>query len=181
MTLEQHYLITKIVVGIGFIISIGFLAVQIRQNSYLLRQSMADQRRQRIGWLFETLCTDNDFWAFHRRIDTDWENFNEDERQQGFTLGMRSLRRMLDELVAYYDGQITEEEWLNLQWNLKLAATRPNFASAYDLCKDAYPPKVQRYWESLDKSREGALYPITHESARPWRPIYTTSAQCRLQ
>ena len=149
MTLEQTYFITQIAVGIGFIISIGFLAVQMRQNSYLLRQSMADQRRQRTGWLFETLCTDNDFRAFHRRIDTDWESFNEDEKYRGFALGMRSLRTMLDELVAYYDGQITEDEWLNLQWNFKLVANRPNFASAYELCKDGYPKNVQEYWESL--------------------------------
>ena len=65
MTLEQAYFITQIIVGIGFIISIVFLAVQLRQNSFLLRNSMADQRRQRIGWLLETLCTDNDFWAFN--------------------------------------------------------------------------------------------------------------------
>ena len=55
----------------------------------------------------------------------------------------------LDELVAYYDGQITENEWLNLQWNLKLAANRPDFTSAYDFLKDGYPKKVRDYWESL--------------------------------
>ena len=68
MTLEQSYYITEIGVGIGFIISIVFLAVQMRQNSYLLRQSMADQRRERVGWLHETLCTNNDFRAFALRI-----------------------------------------------------------------------------------------------------------------
>ena len=64
MTLEQSYYITEIGVGLGFIISIGFLAVQMRQNSYLLRQSMADQRRERVGWLHQTLCTNNEFRAF---------------------------------------------------------------------------------------------------------------------
>ena len=157
MPLQEIYFITEILVGIGFIISIVFLAVQMRQNSFLLRNSMAVQARQRTYWLNETLCTNNDFRAFHRRIDTDWENFNEDEKYRGFALGMRSLRTMLDELVAYYDGQITEDEWLNLQWNLKLASNRPNFASAYDLCKDAYPKKVQEYWESLPKLTEDPL------------------------
>ena len=50
MILEQAYFITQILVGIGFIISIGFLAVQMRQNSYLLRKTMADGRRQ---WLMD--------------------------------------------------------------------------------------------------------------------------------
>ena len=155
MPLQEIYLITEILVGIGFVISIVFLAVQMRQNSYLLRQSMADQRRERIGWLHKTLCTDNDFRTFHRRIDTDWENFNEDEKYRASALAVTRLRSVLDELVAYYDGVITENEWLSLQWNLNLAAKRPNFAAAYELVKDGYPKIVQEYWESLDKSRDG--------------------------
>ena len=52
MTLEQAYFITQIGVGIGFIISIVFLAVQVRQNSTLLRLSMsADARNNLIGFL----------------------------------------------------------------------------------------------------------------------------------
>ena len=78
MTLQEAYFITEIVVGVAVILSIIFVALELRQNSYLLRKSMADQRHQRIGWLHETLCTNNDFRAFHRRIDIDWENFNED-------------------------------------------------------------------------------------------------------
>jgi len=48
-------------------------------------------------------------------------------------------------------------QWLSLQWNLKLAASRPNFASAYELCKDGYPKKVQEFWESLPKMTENPL------------------------
>ena len=155
MPLQEIYLITEILVGIGFIISIVFLAVQMRQNSFLLRNSMAVQRRQRIYWLHETLCTDNDFRVFHRRIDTDWDNFNEDEKYRASALAVTGLRSVLDELVAYYDGVITENEWLSLEWNLKLFAKRPNFASAYEFVKDGYPKNVQEYWESLDKSRDG--------------------------
>ena len=107
MPLQEIYLITEILVGIGFIISIVFLAVQMRQNSFLLRNSMAVQARQRTYWLNETLCTDNDFRAFHRRIDTDWENFNEDEKYRASALAVTCLRSVLDELGAYYDGVIT--------------------------------------------------------------------------
>ena len=110
---------------------------------------MADQRAQKSNWLFETLSTDNDFRAFHRRVGDDWENLNDDEKYRAHNLALRNLRPLLDELVAYYDGMITENEWLSLQWNLKLQANRPNFASAYKHLKDSYPTKAQDYWESL--------------------------------
>ncbi len=70
-------------------------------------------------------------------------------------LAVTGLRSELDELVAYYDGVITENEWLSLQWNLKLFAKRPNFGAAYEFIKDGYPKNVQEYWEALDKSRDG--------------------------
>ena len=155
MTLEQAYFITQILVGIGFIISIVFLAVQMRQNSYLLRQSMADQRRERIGWLHETLCTDNDFRAFQLRIEKEYSSFDEDERARANYLGFRILRSMLEELIAYFDGQITEDEWINLKWNMEHAARRPNVQAAYLWLKDGYSKKVQEYWEGLDVSGDG--------------------------
>ena len=154
MTLEQAYFITQIIVGFGFIISIVFLAVQVRQNSFLLRTSMADQRNQKSNWFFETICTNNEFRAFQQRIGDDWGNFNEDDRYRAHNLAMRNLRPLLDELVAYYDGMITDDEWLRLQWNLKLQASRPNFAAAYELLKEGYPTKVREYWESLPKLTE---------------------------
>ena len=52
MTLQEAYFITEIVVGIAVIVSIIFVALELRQNSYLLRKSMSDQQHQRIGWLW---------------------------------------------------------------------------------------------------------------------------------
>ena len=155
MTLEQAYFITQILVGIGFIVSIVFLAVQMRQNSYLLRKSMAVQRAQRINWFSETGCTDSDFREFNRRIDTEYITFDEDEKYRANLLGVRILRSILDELIAYFDGQISEDEWLNLKWNMEHAARRPNVQAAYLCLKDGYSKKVQEYWEALDTSGKG--------------------------
>tara|TARA_A100001011_G_scaffold358329_1_gene403972 strand:+ start:343 stop:828 length:486 start_codon:yes stop_codon:yes gene_type:complete len=149
MNLEEVYFITQIGVGIAIIVSIVFVARELRQNSYLLRKSMADNRVQRINWLFETLVTDNEFRNFHQRIDNDYDNFTDDERYRAMCLGIRSLRSMLDELGAYFEGQISKEEWVSLEWNMKYAARRPNIHKAYQFIKDSYPTKVQNFWESL--------------------------------
>ena len=130
MNLEEVYFITQIGVGIAIIVSIVFVALELRQNSYLLRKSMADNRVQRINWLFETLVTDNEFRNFHQRIDNDYDNFTDDERYRAMCLGIRSLRSMLDELGAYFEGQISKEEWVSLEWNMKYAARRPNIHKA---------------------------------------------------
>ena len=119
MTLQEAYFVTEIVVGIAIIASIAFVALELKQNSFLLRKSMADQRTQKSNWLFETLCTNNDFRNVHRRVETDYENFTEDEKYLARCAGMRSVKSMLDELVAYFDGHISDDEWLNLEWSIQ--------------------------------------------------------------
>ncbi len=143
MTLEQTYYITEILVGIGFIVSIGFLALQMRQNSYILRKQMADQRTQRTNWMAETIVTDPDFRDFERRINKDYDTFNPDEKYRADILGLRIVQSILNELGAYFDGQISDDEWLNLQWNMRHAPKRPNVQAAYSWVKDGYSKKVK--------------------------------------
>ena len=155
MTLQEAYFVAEIVVSIAIIASIAFVALELKQNSYLLRKSMADQRVQRINWMVETICTDADFRDFERRIDTEYTTFDEDQRFRANMLGVKTLSSILNELVAYFDGQISEDEWLNLKWNMEHASRRPNVQAAYPWVKDGYSKKVQEYWEALDTSGEG--------------------------
>ena len=90
--MRKSYFITQIGVGIAVIVSIIFVGLELRQNSFLMRKSMGDDRLQRTTWLFETLVTNNDFRSFHRRIETEYENFNDDEKYRAMWLGVRSLR-----------------------------------------------------------------------------------------
>ena len=150
MSLQEIYYLAEMVVGLAVIASIVFVAIELRQNSYMLKKSMSDQRRQRIAWTFETIVTDSEFREFHRRIDTNWEDFNDDELYRATCLGIRNVRSVLDELVAYFDGQITSAEYINLEWNMRLARSRPNNQRAYEIIKDAYPENVQGLWESIE-------------------------------
>ena len=150
MKLEQVYYITQILVGAGFIISIVFLAVQMRQNSYLLRKQMSDQRTQRTNWMAETISTNADFRNFERRINTEYDIFNADEKFRANIMGVRVVQTLLNELLAYFDGQISDDEWINLKWNLRMASKRPNVQAAYFWVKEGYSKKVQAYWKGLD-------------------------------
>ena len=152
MNLEQAYFITQIGVGILFIISIVILAVQVRQNSTLLRLSMSADARNKSNWLSELIATDGDFRAFHRRIEADYENFNEHEKYRADFLAVRTLTTNLNELSAYIDGNISKDDWLSLKAILNLCAKRPNHQAAWLFLKDQYPKKVHDYWESLPKS-----------------------------
>ena len=64
MALQEIYYIAEMVVGVTVIISIVFVAIELRQNTYVTRKSMGAEREQRVNWLMETMATNNDFMDF---------------------------------------------------------------------------------------------------------------------
>tara|TARA_B100000686_G_scaffold91674_1_gene98250 strand:- start:765 stop:1253 length:489 start_codon:yes stop_codon:yes gene_type:complete len=151
MPLEKLYHITEICVGIGFMISIVFLALQIRQNSTLLRHSMTLNRRENSAWMMRAICTDSDFRDFHSRIASEYENFNDDEKYRADSLAMHNITSNLDELLAYKRGLISKDEWTSLKYILEFTAARPNIQAVYERVKHQYPKEVQEFWETLPK------------------------------
>ena len=61
-----------------------------------------------------------------------------------------AMRSILDELVAYCDGQISTEEYENLKWYMRVAKGRLISLAAYEILKDAFPVKVQKHWEAAE-------------------------------
>ena len=159
MNLQEVYYISEMVVGVAVIISIVFVALELRQNTYILNQTMADDRKKRIDWLTETICLDGDFRDFHRRIGTEYDQMNDDERYRAFWLGVRTMHSLLDELVGYFDGNITHSEFKALELNLKNAKVRPHIEAAYQSLKSSYPISVQKFWEDLEIGNQSALAP----------------------
>ena len=154
MPLEKLYYITEICVGIAFVISILFLAMQIRQNTTLLKHSMSTRRRSTSGWLTRTIATDANFRDFHRRIERDYENFSADEKYRADAIAFHNMTSNLDELVAYKRGLISNDEWISLKHVLEFTAARPNIQEVYERVKHQYPQDVRDFWEALPKHTE---------------------------
>ena len=157
MSLQEIYYVAEMLVGVAVIVSIVFVAIELRQNTYLLRKSQSDQRRLHFNWLYEANCTDAEFRNWHRRLDEEWDDLNEDDRYRGLNLGMRSLRLYLDEVTDYFDGQLSKAEYLVLQQNIRMVAKKPNIQLAYRVIKHAYSEKVQRWFEDFDSTVEPFL------------------------
>ena len=61
-------------------------------------------------------------------------------------MNIRTLRSTLSELIAYFDGHISEEEYAALNWNLELLAKKPEIDRAWAIIADRYSTKVQAHW-----------------------------------
>ena len=156
MPLQEMYYIAEMVVGVAVIISIVFVALELRQNRYLLRHSMADGREQRFNWLMETLCTDEDFREFFQRTTADYDALNDSDKFRALSLGIRQVRPMLNELVAHFDGKLLPDEFESLKHNIRQAKARPHIVNAYQYTSRGFPKKVRDFWDEF----EADTYPI---------------------
>ena len=152
MPLQEIYYVAEMVVGIAVMISIVFVAIELRQNTYVTRKSMGAEREQRVNWLMETMATNNDFMDFYYRLqfEDDYDNLDKKERARAIAIGIRVMRPMLNELVAYYDGQISADEFHSLETNIRRAKNRPCVRAAYEYEKVSYPNRVQNHWDKLE-------------------------------
>ena len=151
MPLQEMYYIAEMVVGVAVIISIVFVAIELRQNTYVTRKSMAAGREQRLNWLMETTATNEDFREFYYRIefDEEFDKLDKKERHRAVAIGIRLARPMLNELVAYHDRQISSDEFNALEVNIRRAKNRAFINAAYEYTKAGFSKKVQDHWESL--------------------------------
>ena len=56
---------------------------------------------------------------------------------------------MLNELLAYHNGQISPNEFHSLEVNIKQSKNCAFMYAVYEFVKTAYPKKVQDHWEKL--------------------------------
>ena len=151
MSLQEIYYVAEMVVGAAVIISIVFVAMELRQNTYITRSSLAAARAQQINWLMETFVTDENFRDFYYKIEFEkaFEELNKKERARAVGVGIRFVRPMLNELLAYHDGQISPDEFHSLEVNIKQSKNCAFMNAVYEFVKTAYPKKVQDHWKKL--------------------------------
>ena len=152
MLLQEIYYVAEMVVGVAVIISIIFVAIELRQNTYMLKKSMADQREDRMGWLNQAVLLDDGFRKFQQKVITDWNGLNDDEKAKATQLGQQMLTPLLNELLAHFDNHLSTNEFRILKWTMEVICNRPHVRRAFEFLKPAYPEEVHKFYEEICKS-----------------------------
>ena len=146
MSLQEIYYVAEMIVGVAVIVSIVFVAIELRQNTYIAKKSSADQREARLDWLQRHLILDDEFREFQQRVVHSWDSFEDDEKIRATMLGIQMITPLLNELVAYFNNQLSQDEFRILSMNIQLVAKRPHCQKAFNFLKPGYTDKVQNYW-----------------------------------
>ena len=72
MSLLEIYYVAEMGVGLAVIISIIFLAIELRQNTYAAKKFNAEQRETRLEWLYQNLIFNEEFRGFQQKTANNW-------------------------------------------------------------------------------------------------------------
>lgn len=108
MPLQEIYYVAEMIVGLAVITSIVFVAVELRQNTYLMRATMADQRKQNVNWFLSNLLQIRNLEIFTVAL---------------MLSGMSSTRTTATELFFSALGRFGQP-WMSL-WPISMAKYHP--------------------------------------------------------
>ena len=92
MSSQEIYYVAEMVVGVAVIVSIVFVAIELRQNTYITSNWISDAREQRINWFHDNMSTNEEFRGFVHRMVTEFDNLNMDERLREISIGTNLMR-----------------------------------------------------------------------------------------
>jgi hypothetical protein len=163
LTLEQAYYAGELVAAVIVIISIFYLAAQVKQSTRATRlQTTHDMTTQFVNALGNLSHNEGLSNIYQRGMHDGLSNLNKDE-QVRFILLLSSFFRSVDELhYQHAEAVLDEEVWEGMKHNFDLAFQYRGYQEVWKLRKGLHSKRVQKYYDEIvaqGPSSENLLYP----------------------
>ena len=127
--------------AIAVVVTLFYLAVQVRQNSTIVRATARTQTNQTLSEFTRFVASDADLLRIFHTSATEFEALSPDERRQHVYL-LRYMFMSSEFLFEQHtDGLVTEAAWQRELRALCNALTRPHIAAWWELRKMAFDPR----------------------------------------
>jgi len=124
--------------GLAVVVTLIYLAVEVRQNSSIVRANARAQTNQTLSEFTRLLASDADLLRIHHTSAEGFEALTPDERRQHLYL-LRYWFMSVEFLFAQYvDGLVSEAAWSRELRAISNALSRPHVAAWWELRKIAF-------------------------------------------
>ncbi len=159
MTLEDLGNIGEFVGAVGVIVSLVYLAVQIRQNTHSVRTSTFHEAIRDMADAIDQLGRDAELTRIWYAGLRDLESLSEGEQQRFATYTTSVMRRYENILYQTQHGTLDAEAWVGIREHLKYVFSQPGTLVWWNKGKNLFNPAL---CEFIENEILGAALPRAH-------------------
>ena len=149
MTLQDLGNIGEFVAAVGVIVSLIYLAFQIRQNTKSVRTSMLHDSASRAADFTRVISEHKDLAHIFRTGLRGLEHLEDEDDMFRFMMLLSTLFREYDDLFFQYRaGTITTESWDAWRHSIRTILSNPGFVPFWDLRRIAFTESFRDFVES---------------------------------
>ena len=145
MSLDALGNIGDFVGGLGVVITLIYLAVQIRQNTATVRASGSASHNEGFNSVLLLLSQDNDARDIYFRGLADYEALSAEQQLHFDLLAIYILQSILGSFYLHREGAISDDAWQDALFWLSSVTSQPGFHSMWEKWRPRVPPGLREF------------------------------------
>ncbi len=147
MTLQDLGSIGEIVGALGVIVSLAYLAVQIRQNTRSVRSASFQEAIRDVIAVTDVLSTDQELSRIYWKGLADFGSLEPDERRRFSSILVGMFRRFENIVYQTQQGALEAGSWEGVRMTAALTLSRPGAIAWWSEAQDLFSKEFREYVE----------------------------------
>jgi hypothetical protein len=154
VNLEGLNAVAQLIAAIGVIVSLFYVAAQVRQNTRSMRAMVVDSLARSIADLIRPMAEDRDLMhAFHVVVE-DWHGASDDDRMRVLPLFFSTFKLFENAWFQQRQGTLYPQQWQGWDAYIRMYYHRPGVKEWRRLRRAAFAPGFRDYIESSEPIEE---------------------------
>jgi hypothetical protein len=152
--LEIINALAQLIAAVGVIVSLFYLAVQIRQNTRSMRAMVVNSLAQSIADVIRPMAEDRELMrAFHVVVE-DWQGATDDDRMRALPLFFSTFKLFENAWFQQRQGALDPQQWQGWDAYIRMYYHRPGVKVWWQLRRAAFAAGFRDYVESSEPINE---------------------------
>jgi len=145
MGLEQLYYLTQIMAVIALVISVFYLAKEVRLNTDTVRAAHASHF---VSWnteIVDPVVRDREFGQLWVRGQNDFENLDEVDKQRLVLFEWCAIQQWANSFNLHQERLLSDAQWRQVQWIIENIGSRQAVRASWQVFKTSFSDEFQDF------------------------------------
>jgi hypothetical protein len=148
--LEVINAVAQLIAAAGVIVSLFYLAVQIRQNTRSMRAMVVASLAESIADVIRPIAEDRDLMRAFQVVVEDWYGATDEDRMRALPILFSGFKHFENAWFQQHQGALDPQQWQGWDAYIRMYYHRPGVKTWWKLRRAAFAPGFRHYIESSE-------------------------------